>query len=97
MSVLAPAMAEVALITWRDVKSGTNSVNPIPHVPMPSQLVPVAIVYGALAILPESAGTLASIIGWGFVVATLLNLFNPAGQVATTNAATAAQSQTVTT
>jgi hypothetical protein len=96
MSVLAAAAAEVVLVTYRDVKNGTNLVNPIPHLPMPSQLVSVGLVYGVLALFPDNASTLASLIGWGFVVATLLNVFTPASQVTTTNVATN-QSQTITT
>ncbi len=97
MSVLAPALAEVALITYRDVKAGTNVVNPLPHFPLPSQFLSVGIVYGALAMFPDNASTLAATIGWGFVIATLLNVFTPAQTVASTNSATSAQSQTLTT
>lgn len=83
--LLLPAVAEVALITYRDVKSGTNATNPVPHLPMPSQYVSVFVVFGGLSILPPSADRLASLMAWGFVVATALNVFTPGKTVASTN------------
>ena len=81
--LLYPALAEVVLITYRDVKNGSNVDNPIPHFPLPSQYVSVAIVYGALSLFPPQADRLASLIGWGFVVATALNVFTPGNTVLT--------------
>lgn len=86
--LLYPALVETALITYRDVKSGTNKDNPIAHFPLPSQYVSVLLVYGGLALLPESASRLAALVGWGFVVATALNLFDAGGTVRSTNALT---------
>ena len=83
--LLYPALAEVALITYRDVKNGSNVDNPIPHFPLPSQYVSVAIVYGGLSLFPQQADRLASLIGWGFVVATALNVFTPGKTVLTSS------------
>jgi len=87
--LLYPALAETALVTYRGVINKTNVNNPIPHFPLPSQLVSVVVVYGALSIFPDSANRLASLLGWGFVVATALNVWSPGGKVATTNATVA--------
>jgi hypothetical protein len=86
--VVTAAIAEAIVITYRDVKNGSNKDNPIPHFPLPSQYASVAIVYGALSFAPKTFENVAGAIGWGFVVATLLNLWTPGGGVklATTNA-----------
>ena len=84
--LIYPALVETALITYRGVINKTNASNPIPHFPLPSQLMSVIIVYGGLSLFPESAERLAALMGWGFVVATALNLWTPGGNVATTNA-----------
>jgi len=76
--VLAAALAETAIVTYRDVKSGSTTANPIAHLPVPAQYTSVAIVYGILSFLPDPIGTLAA---WGFVVATLLDLWTPGGKV----------------
>jgi hypothetical protein len=77
--VLAAALAETAIVTYRDVKSGSTTANPIGHLPVPAQYTSVAIVYGILSFLPDPIGTL---MGWGFVVATLLDLWTPGGAIA---------------
>jgi hypothetical protein len=84
--LLYPALVETGLITYRGVINKTNVNNPIPHFPLPSQLMSVIIVYGGLSLFPESTERLAALMGWGFVVATALNLWTPGGKVATTNA-----------
>ena len=78
--LLYPALAEVALITYRDVKAGSNVKNPIAHLPVPSQYVSVLAVFGGLSLLPSSADRLGALVGWGFVVATALNVFTPGGR-----------------
>lgn len=79
--IVNAAIAETIVITYRDVKNGSNADNPIPHLPIPAQYASVVIVYGALAFFPERASNLAAMIGWGFVLATVLNLWTPGGQV----------------
>ena len=80
------AIAETIVITYRDVKDAKNIDNPIPHFPLPSQYVSVAIVYGALSFFPEKASNVAGLIGWGFVLATVLNLWTPGQKVSTSSA-----------
>jgi len=85
--LLLPALVETGLITYRDIKNGTNKDNPVPHFPLPSQYVSVLIVYGLLSVVPKPADRVASLAGWGFVVATLLNFWTPGGKVRATNTA----------
>lgn len=92
--IVTAAIAETIVITYRDIKNGSNKDNPIPHLPIPSQYTSVVLIYGALAFAPEAAANLAGMIGWGFVVATILNLWTPGGGVklATANAGVATSS-----
>jgi hypothetical protein len=87
--LIYPALVETALITYRDVKQGNNTDNPIPHLPIPSQYVSVIIIYGGLSLAPPQAQRLAALIGWGFVVATALNVWTPGGSVNGAKAAAA--------
>ena len=84
--LLAAALTETVLVSWRDLK-----VSRIP--PPPSDFVAVAVIYGGLALLPESASTFTSLVGWGFVVATWLNLWDPARPVSLTPATSIPQPQ----
>jgi len=79
--VLPAALAEVVVITYRDVKNGSSTDNPIPHLPLPSQYTAVMIVYGALSLFSGDASKFAALFGWGLVAATLLNLWTPNGGV----------------
>lgn len=79
MSLLAAFFVEVALVTYRSVKAGGVTVPktaPIPA-PLPSLYTSAVLVYGGLALVPGRGSAVAGLVGWGFVVATLLNLFNP--------------------
>jgi hypothetical protein len=68
--LFSAALVESAIITWRDI-SGTK----IP--PPPSDYVAVAVIFGALSLFPDSAGSFPALVGWGLVVATFLNLWTP--------------------
>lgn len=81
MSVFVPAVAETAIIVYRSVKQGRAATNPIPYLPMPVELADVAVFYGALSLAQGGLEPLATAIGWGIVVATLLNLWTPGGTV----------------
>lgn len=85
--LLGAFIAEVALVTYRAVtQGGTKKPTASPlAAPLPSTFVSPVIVYGALGLLPRSLSPLPALVGWGFVVATFLNLYNPGGA----NAATA--------
>jgi len=89
-------MAEVVIITYRTVSRG--STGPIAHLPLPSTYVSTMIIYGGLGLFPESANAFTAAVGWGLVVATVLNLWTP-GKVnaqGLPQVASAAQSKTTT-
>jgi hypothetical protein len=92
---------ETALITYRAVtqgqvvtRKGKQSTAPLPA-PLPSLYTSAILVYGVLGLAPQSVAPLPALVGWGFVVATFLNLYTPgsANAGAASNAA-AAQSLT---
>ncbi len=71
-ALFASALAESALISWRDL-----SQTKFP--PLPSDFAAVIIIWGILSFFPEGGGQrTATVIGWGFVAATFMNLWNPA-------------------
>jgi len=89
--LLGAFFVEVALVTYRSVTQGGVKVPktaPIPA-PLPSLYTSAIIVYGGLALLPKSLAPVPALVGWGFVVATFLNLYNPgsANKAAASNAA----------
>lgn len=77
--LLAAFLVEVGLITYRSVTQGGVKVPqtaPIPA-PLPSLYTSAIFVYGGLTLLPSSIAPLPALVGWGFVVATFLNLYTP--------------------
>jgi hypothetical protein len=81
--LLAAFFVEVGLVTYRDVaqggiktRKGKQSTAPLPA-PLPSLYTSAIVVYGALALIPNAFAPAPALIGWGFVVATFLNLFTP--------------------
>jgi hypothetical protein len=70
-------LTEVVLISYRATKQGTNQGTASVPFPLPSRYAGTFVIYGALGLLPQSAGNLAAAIGWGIVLATFLNLYNP--------------------
>lgn len=69
-AVVLPWLAEIGLITWRDMRNAK-------HPPLPSELLSTFVIFGALSLIPEEYGTLSALAGWGLVVATLLNAYDP--------------------
>jgi hypothetical protein len=71
--LLGAFFAQVVIITYRSVHGGvkTPTTAPLPA-PLPARYVAAAGVYGALAIVPSSLAPVASLVGWGLVVANLL-------------------------
>jgi hypothetical protein len=72
-------MVEVGLITYRTVTQGGTKVPaaaPLPA-PLPSLYTSAIVIYGGLGLLPSSLAPLPALIGWGFVVATFLNIYTP--------------------
>lgn len=68
-------LAEIIIITTRDIKAGAS--NTVAGLPLPADYLATFAVFGVLGALPASADTFAAVTGWGFVIATFLNLFNP--------------------
>jgi len=93
-SLLAAWLAEMALITYRGAANGGTKDNPIPHLPLPSQYVGSFIIYGALSLIPGEGQRIASAAGWGLVVATFLNLWDPSKPAGTLKPAPPINSQT---
>ena len=87
-SLMTAFFAQTVIVTYRSyagsgVKGGGINVPaqaPI-GLPLPSTYTAPVIAYGALALLPPAAQPVAGMIGWGLVVATLLNLWDTAGNV----------------
>jgi hypothetical protein len=73
-------LAECALITWRNLHNDKA-------LPPPSQFTGACIIYGSLALLPQSGAGFASVMGWSVVLATFLNLWNPAAPLNLTKSA----------
>jgi hypothetical protein len=88
---------EVGLITYRattqkQVVKGKTS--PLPA-PLPSLYTSAILVYGGLGLLPKSLAPVPSLVGWGFVVATFINLYKP-GSANTAAASNASLAKAVT-
>lgn len=78
MTPLMSAWAvEMILITYRGAKQGKFASNPIPHLALPSEYAATFIIFGGLAFVPEAGQKVAGLFGWGIVVATFLNLWDP--------------------
>lgn len=88
-SLLTAWLTEVAIITYRSMKQRGVSTStpsstgatatihyPLP-LPLPSEYVSTFLVFGALGLVPAPFDRTASLLGWGFVLATLLNLWVP--------------------
>lgn len=87
--LLSAWFAEMVLITYRGVKKGTTG-GPIHGLPLPADYVGATIVFGALGLLGNTqAAPVATLAGWGLVVATLLNLWTPKTPTKLSTAATA--------
>ena len=77
-SLLAAWLAETVLITYRGAKQGGSKNNPVAHMPLPSEYIGSFIVFGGLSLVPGPNGQrVAGLFGWGVVVATFLNLWDP--------------------
>lgn len=81
-SLLTAFFAQVAIISYRSYQGGIQIPAEAPvNGPLPASYASAIIVYGALALVPSGGQKVAGMVGWGFVVATLLNLWNPSGGV----------------
>ncbi len=69
--LLAAALVETVLVTYRDLSKEKLQF------PLPCDYVAIAMIYGGLSLFPETAGNFTQLVGWGFVVATFLNFWDP--------------------
>lgn len=79
------ALVETALVTYREVGQGRLSVPgdaPL-KAPLPSTYTAIVVVYGVLGFVPGQGELVASLIGWGLVIATFLNLWQPGSKSVT--------------
>lgn len=84
-------LAELALITYRDL---TKAPTPPNHVPLPSEYLAAVGIFGLLSLFGSSEGgqKFAGTVAWGLVIATALQVL-PTGP-GSTNTATAPSSKT---
>lgn len=79
--LLGAWLAEIVLISYRSAKQSAagNGVadKPIAGIALPSEYAASFVIYGALAFVPGRGQPIATAFGWGIVVATLLNLWDP--------------------
>jgi hypothetical protein len=82
-TVLAAWIAETIIITYRGTRQKKFKNNPIPGFALPSEYVATVVVFGALSLVPTDSewSRAAGAIGWGLVLATTLNLWNPGSGV----------------
>ena len=75
MGLLAAFIAELGIITYRSFTRPKES--PLSF-PLPADYAGAALIYGLLGLMGKTqAEPVATALGWGFVVATLLNLWTP--------------------
>lgn len=74
--VLTAAVAEVALISYRDFSKGSSYGSKLP---LPREFFSVAVVFGVLGMFPDAYSEVAAIIGWGLVIGTGLRAFSLPG------------------
>jgi hypothetical protein len=86
-SPLLPWAVELGLITVRDIWGknatiGGLKIKGTPHtvggLPAPGDYLATAVIFGPLALARGTRfQTLAALVGWGYVLATLLNILDP--------------------
>lgn len=94
MGVISAWMAELIIITLRDVKKG--STNSVAGFPLPADYLASFVIYGALGALPPAASTFAGVTAWGFTIATFLNFIDPTLNKQSTKSSTTATTSSAT-
>lgn len=69
-ALMGALVAEMGLITWRNFTQGTDRVAGLP---LPADYLAALGLFGAFGLLRGQAAPVGAALGWGFVVATLLN------------------------
>jgi len=82
-SIFNAWLAEIVIITYRGTRQTKFKNNPVPGFALPSEYVATIIVFGGLSLVPSDSewSRVAGAIGWGLVLATTLNLWNPGSGV----------------
>jgi len=66
------------IVTYREVSGGIKTPADAPvALPLPATYTAPILVYGGLALVPGSFAPVAALVGWGLVVAMILNLWTP--------------------
>lgn len=76
--VIAPWLVEIVLLSWRDLLGNSPSTPGEKRLPWPSELLYTFVLFGVLSVLPGEGKKVGAAIGWGIVVATLLQVWSPA-------------------
>lgn len=78
MNTLTTAwLAELLVLTYRGSKQHSMD-RPITGLALPAEYASSFIIYGALSLIPDGPGArVAGLFGWGIVLATVLNLWDP--------------------
>jgi hypothetical protein len=99
-ALLAAWVAEIAIITWRDL-TGKAPNHTIKGMPLPADYLATFIVFGGLGFVPKDnvgASRTAALVGWAYVVATLLNvapaIINPTSTKNTSTASSTTSTKT---
>ena len=102
MGLFAAWIAEVAIVTWRDL-SGKDPSHTVKGFPLPADYLATIVIFGGLGLVPKDnvgAYRAASLAGWAFVLATLLNvapsIINPTSSKSTSTSASTPASATIT-
>ena len=74
--LLLPWLAEIVLITYRGF-ANKEDVRPVAFLPVPADYAASFIIFGALSFAGGGLRKPAVIFGWGVVVATFLDLWDP--------------------
>lgn len=77
-ALLAAFLAEIAIVTYRDI-AGKAPNHTIAGLPLPADYLAAVIIFGGLGLVPKDSGAskTAALFGWGIVIATGLSLWNP--------------------
>ncbi len=96
MGVFSAWLAEVVIITWRDL-TGKAPNHTVAGLPIPADYLATFVIFGALGLVPKDnvgASRAATLAAWAYVVATYLNvapsIVNPTNTKATTSNQTSA-------
>jgi hypothetical protein len=74
--LFAAWLAEVAIVTWRDL-TGKAPGHTVKGLPIPSDYLATILIFGGLGLVPKDnpgAARAATLAGWAYVLATLLNV-----------------------